>query len=68
MKLELLTQAMKQASDPRRSLNGSISAEPYNYPHDGSFNPLSTALVVIDMQRDCMRPSTSIPRSNVLTD
>ncbi|KIW63044.1 hypothetical protein PV04_09922 [Phialophora macrospora] len=33
-------------------LNGSIPAEPYHYPHDASFSPATTALVVIDMQRD----------------
>ncbi|KAK4561309.1 hypothetical protein LTR86_004626 [Recurvomyces mirabilis] len=29
-----------------------LHAEPYAWPHDGSLNPDSTALVVIDMQRD----------------
>lgn len=32
---------------------GSIPADPYRYPHDGSFGPDTTAIVVIDMQRDC---------------
>jgi len=31
----------------------SIEAEPYSWPHDGSFDPKTTALVVIDMQNDC---------------
>jgi nicotinamidase-related amidase len=29
-----------------------IAAEPYRYPHDGSFSPQTTALLIIDMQRD----------------
>jgi len=29
-----------------------IAARPYQWPHDGSFSPLTTALVVIDMQND----------------
>ncbi|OCT46289.1 Peroxyureidoacrylate/ureidoacrylate amidohydrolase RutB [Cladophialophora carrionii] len=34
------------------SLNRSVLAEPYHYPHDASFSPATTAIVVIDMQRD----------------
>ncbi len=30
-----------------------ISANPYNWPHDGSLTATNTALVIIDMQRDC---------------
>jgi hypothetical protein len=30
-----------------------ISAEPYNFPHDASFTPQTTAIIIIDMQRDC---------------
>jgi hypothetical protein len=33
----------------------SIRADPYNFPHDNSLSPKTTALVVIDMQRDCER-------------
>lgn len=29
-----------------------VSASPYNFPHDGSLDARTTALVVIDMQRD----------------
>lgn len=36
---------------------GPIRATPYNWPHDVSLGPDSTALVLIDMQRDCMRAS-----------
>ncbi|KAJ9614080.1 hypothetical protein H2200_002216 [Cladophialophora chaetospira] len=37
---------------PQQRPPGSIAAEPYDYPHDASFGPETTALVVIDMQRD----------------
>ena len=30
-----------------------ISAQPYDWPHDGTLSPRTTALVVIDMQNDC---------------
>lgn len=30
-----------------------ITATPYAWPHDGSFSRETTALVLIDMQRDC---------------
>ncbi|KAH9911989.1 uncharacterized protein B0H18DRAFT_1127765 [Fomitopsis serialis] len=30
-----------------------ISARPYDWPHDGALSPATTALVVIDMQNDC---------------
>jgi len=30
-----------------------IEASPYVWPHDGTFNPKTTALVIIDMQKDC---------------
>ena len=30
-----------------------IVAKPYWYPHDASLKPETTALVIIDMQRDC---------------
>jgi hypothetical protein len=30
-----------------------VKAEPYDWPHDGTFNPQTTALVIIDMQMDC---------------
>lgn len=32
---------------------GPIKATPYNWPHDASLGPQTTALVLIDMQRDC---------------
>ena len=32
---------------------GPIKATPYNWPHDASLNSSTTALVLIDMQRDC---------------
>lgn len=30
-----------------------VAASPYAWPHDASLSPATTALVVIDMQRDC---------------
>jgi len=30
-----------------------IEALPYRWPHDGSFDPKTTALIIIDMQMDC---------------
>jgi len=41
----------------------SVIAEPYNWPHDGTFSPQTTALVIIDMQMDCKYLST--PRLSV---
>ncbi|KAL8828830.1 MAG: hypothetical protein Q9191_002366 [Dirinaria sp. TL-2023a] len=38
---------------------GPIKATPYNWPHDASLNSGTTALVLIDMQRDCHRPDLS---------
>ena len=34
----------------------SIKARPYDWPHNASLNPRTTALVVIDMQVDCKLP------------
>ena len=31
----------------------SMEASPYNWPHDESLDPKTTALVIIDMQKDC---------------
>ncbi|MGE0211485.1 MAG: cysteine hydrolase family protein [Parvibaculaceae bacterium] len=33
-----------------------ISARPFDFPYDGKLNPKSTALVVIDLQRDFLSP------------
>ena len=38
---------------PYRLKRGQISARPYDWPHDASLSPFTTALVVIDMQKDC---------------
>lgn len=38
-----------------QSAHSQIKAAPYNYPHDASLGPDTTALVIIDMQRDCKR-------------
>ena len=32
---------------------GQIEAVPYDWPHDAGFSPFNSALVVMDMQRDC---------------
>jgi len=34
-------------------MDSSIEAKPYKWPHDNSFDPKTTALVIIDMQKDC---------------
>ena|SRR5271170_6457418 len=36
-----------------RAKRGQINATPYSWPHDSSLSKFTTALVVIDMQRDC---------------
>lgn len=33
---------------------GQLSATPYDWPHDATMTPFTTALLIIDMQRDCM--------------
>ncbi|KAH9927279.1 Isochorismatase-like protein [Fomitopsis serialis] len=45
-------------------MKSEISAQPYDWPHDGLLSPKSTALVVIDMQMDWAPPdlSTLSPR------
>lgn len=34
-------------------MESNIEATPYKWPHDSTFDPKTTALVIIDMQRDC---------------
>jgi hypothetical protein len=34
-------------------MQASVEARPYKWPHNGGFSPETTALVIIDMQRDC---------------
>lgn len=36
-----------------RAKKGQLTAQPYDWPHDASFSPFTTALVLIDMQQDC---------------
>jgi hypothetical protein len=43
----------------------SIDASPYKWPHDNSFDPKTTALVIIDMQKDC--GYFPLPRLNIQT-
>lgn len=33
---------------------GQIPAVPYDWPHDATLTPYTTALLIIDMQKDCM--------------
>merc|ERR1711939_976297 len=48
--LTILVQSMQDQAWSAGS--GQIVASPYNWPHDASLSPQTTALVVIDMQRD----------------
>ncbi|KAI9737063.1 MAG: hypothetical protein M1834_000653 [Cirrosporium novae-zelandiae] len=41
---------------PQEPKKGQIRAEPYNWPHDASFSLETTALVIVDMQRDFCSP------------
>lgn len=47
--LQTLTIADLTLSD----MDASIDAQPYKWPHNGGFSPETTALVIIDMQKDC---------------
>lgn len=38
---------------PQKFKKGQIIAQPYDWPHDATFTPFTTALVIIDMQKDC---------------
>jgi hypothetical protein len=35
------------------NMESRVEASPYSWPHDGTLDQKTTALVVIDMQRDC---------------
>lgn len=35
---------------------GQVEAVPYDWPHDASFSPFTSALVIVDMQRDFCAP------------
>jgi hypothetical protein len=39
---------------------GQVPAIPYDWPHDSSFTPYTTALVIIDMQKDCTCPTIAV--------
>jgi hypothetical protein len=32
---------------------GRVNSQPYNWPHDAPMDSKTTALVIIDMQKDC---------------
>lgn len=42
----------RQAPQPKVK-KGQIAAVPYDWPHDASMTPFTTALVLIDLQKDC---------------
>ncbi|TQB75088.1 hypothetical protein MPDQ_003634 [Monascus purpureus] len=48
----------RQAPQPKVK-KGQIAAVPYDWPHDASMTPFTTALVLIDLQKDCHRPDLS---------
>ena len=56
------TQPMKD-----RAKKGQLDAAPYHWPHEPNLGPFTTALVIIDMQRDCEPFQSSKIRDFVLT-
>lgn len=42
-----------RAAPHHRVKKGQIEAVPYDWPHDAGFSPFTSALLVVDMQRDC---------------
>ncbi|KAJ5542222.1 hypothetical protein N7535_004644 [Penicillium sp. DV-2018c] len=40
----------------QKTRKGQLSAYPYDWPHDASFTPYTSALVIIDMQKDFCLP------------
>ncbi|PQE09289.1 isochorismatase family hydrolase protein [Rutstroemia sp. NJR-2017a BVV2] len=44
--------------------DGQVSARPYNWPHDSSLDKSTTALVIVDMQKDCMPANPFIVATN----
>jgi hypothetical protein len=42
-----------QAVSHHKVKKGQIEAVPYDWPHDAGFSPFTSALVIVDMQRDC---------------
>lgn len=43
----------KMANYPDQAEGRCITADPYHFPHNKNLSPSNTALIVIDMQRDC---------------
>lgn len=55
------TMSSSHATPPIQRLSGSqVSAHPYAWPHNGSLSPNTTALVIIDMQKDCTVPASNL--------
>ncbi|KAJ5888686.1 Isochorismatase-like protein [Penicillium taxi] len=46
----------KPRSSQHKVRKGQIPAAPYDWPHDATFSPFTTALVIIDMQKDFCAP------------
>ena len=44
----------RRQSTHHKVRKGQLPALPYDWPHDATFTPYTTALVIIDMQKDCM--------------
>ncbi|PQE08358.1 isochorismatase family protein [Rutstroemia sp. NJR-2017a WRK4] len=44
--------------------DGQVSARPYNWPHDSSLDPSTTALVIVDMQKDCIPANSLVVATN----
>ena len=53
-----LKRISEKRPDYRKNRMPQIKANPYNWPHDNSLNSSTTALVIIDMQRDCTSHAT----------
>ncbi len=43
----------KMTENPDQAGGRCISADPYHFPHNKNLSPSNTALIIIDMQRDC---------------
>ena len=43
----------RRPSFVKPELHGQLYADPYNWPHDRTLDIATTALVIVDMQKDC---------------
>lgn len=60
MENSFLELARNNSGPLRPQLRGQLYADPYNWPHDSSLDVATTALVIVDMQKDCKFISSSI--------